>query len=195
MRHFLPIALLLTVAACAGVDPNRLKAIPEDALFYVSLPEFASLQPDYRRQITDSVVTERMGYRPRPGQGFALFTYVMGPPGTFAPSSFDENQAPAALEAAIRSDSLLKGRALSIESTGKATNAYGAAHWISFRMSGYACAAIGQSFDDRAGLHGFLCSPDSNGEALAEASILATVDGILRRPNKEADAMLSPSGG
>ncbi len=195
MRLSILIALLLTVAGCAGVDPDRLKALPEDTLFSVALPEFASIQPDYRRQVSDNVVTERMGYRPHPGQGFALFTYVMGPPGTFAPSPFDENQAPAALEAAIRSDSLLKGRALSIESKGKAANVYGTAHWISFRMSGYTCAAIGQSFDDRAGLHGFLCSPDSGGEVYTESRIRETVEGIVRRPNKEADAMLSRSGG
>jgi hypothetical protein len=194
--RFLPvIVVLLTATACAGVDRSKLDAMPDNALFYVSLPEFAPQAPDYRRQVTNDIVTERMGFRPRPGQGFALFTYVLGPPGTFAPSPADENQAPAALEAAIRSDSLMKGRSLSVETDGVAKNTYGPVHWIRFRTPGYTCAGIGQAFDDRTGLHGFVCAPDTGGATFEAKRIDAATAGIIRRPLKDADAMLASHDG
>lgn len=197
MRLLPVIALLLIATSCASVDRSRLDAMPEDALFYVSLPEFAPQVPDYRRQVSEdkNIITERMGFRPRPGQGFALFTYILGPPGTFAPSLPDENRAPAALEAAIRADSLMKGRPLSVESEGTARNTYGPVHWIRFRTPGYACAGIGQAFDDRTGLHGFFCAPDAGDAPFASKRIEAAAEGIVRRPLKEADAMLAPHDG
>ena len=195
MRLLLSVALLTIAAGCADVERSQLEAIPNDALFYVALPEFKAQVPDYRRQAADNIVTERMGHRPRPGQGFALFTYVLGPPGTFAPSLGDETQAPAALEAAIRSDSLMKERSLSIQAKGRTDNGYGTVHWIAFHITGYACAALGQAFDDRAGLHGFLCMPDADGTPLAKKFIVIAADGIVRRPAKDADILLSRSEG
>ena len=191
MRFLAIAALLLLTTACTAVDRPRVEALPEDTLFYVALPEFAPLIPDYRRQSAGGIVTERMGYRPRPGHGFALFTYVLGPPGTFLPNPADENQAPAALEAAVRADSLMQGRPLSVNAAGVAENAYGRLHWIRFRTPGYACAGIGQAFDDRSGLHGFLCTPEANETPFATDRIEAAADGIVRRPLKEADAMLA----
>lgn len=178
-------ALVLTLAACAAGDLSR---IPDDALFGVPLPEFAPRVPDYRRVEQDGMFTERMGFRPQAGQGFAQFTYVLGPPGSFTPSDLDEARAPAALELAVRGDRLFAGQTLTFGEAGSTENRYGLVHWRRFSLPGHACAVLGQAFDEQSGLHGYYCLAAT--EPLAEEQIEEAAQHIVRRPLSTVGAIL-----
>lgn len=186
--HILATVLVFLVVACANQYTELISRIPPDALFAVPLVEFAPRVPDYRRVEQDGIFTERMGFGPQRGRGFAQFTYVLGPPGSFLQSDADEAGAPAALRLAVNGDPLFAKRTLTFGLAGMAENRYGDVHWQQFSLPGYSCAALGQSFDEQSGLHGYYCVVGD--EAIGEERILDAAQLIIRRPLDTVGAIL-----
>lgn len=186
-RHRRSGSLHAVIAAAAGIltgcatEQARLAAqIPDGALFTVLLSDFAERRADYRQVAQDGMITERMGYSPATGDGFAQFTYVLGPPGALPSSPEDAERAPQALESAVRGDPLLSRYPMAFDDGGIAENHYGTVHWRRFTLPGHVCVALGQALDDRAGLHGYYCLPGS--DPVSTDRIHEAAQAIVRRP-------------
>lgn len=178
--HILATPLIFLVVSCSNQHTELISRIPPDALFAIPLNEFIPRIPDYRRVKQDGIFTERMGFSPERGRGFAQFTYILGPPGSFLQSEADTEGAQAALELAVRGDPLFAKIKLTFGVNGIVENRYGDVFWQQFSMRGHSCAVLGQSFDGQSGLHGYYCVVGD--EAIDEERIQNSAQLIIRRP-------------